>query len=56
MVIQKQVRGWLLRRQFKKKKEAAVKIQKIWRGYAARKKYQQVAKFELKDLTNQCFI
>ncbi|KIH64464.1 myosin head [Ancylostoma duodenale] len=41
-VIQKNVRGWLAKRSFRKKKEAATVIQKHWRRYDQQKRYNQI--------------
>ncbi|RCN35550.1 myTH4 domain protein [Ancylostoma caninum] len=41
-VIQKNVRGWLARRSFRKKKDAATVIQKHWRRYEQQKRYNQI--------------
>ncbi|VDM83908.1 unnamed protein product [Strongylus vulgaris] len=41
-IIQKNVRGWLARRSFIKKKEAATVIQKHWRRYDQQKRYNQI--------------
>lgn len=40
--IQKTVRGWIHRIQFKQMKAAAVIIEKYWRGYVQRQRYHQV--------------
>ncbi|KAK5978240.1 hypothetical protein GCK32_007754, partial [Trichostrongylus colubriformis] len=41
-VIQKHVKGWLAKRSFEKKKEAATVIQKHWRRYIQQKRYTQI--------------
>ncbi|KAK6015900.1 myTH4 domain protein, partial [Ostertagia ostertagi] len=41
-VIQKHVKGWVAKRSFKKKKDAATVIQKHWRRYIHQKRYTQV--------------
>ncbi|PIO72980.1 hypothetical protein TELCIR_05067 [Teladorsagia circumcincta] len=41
-VIQKHVKGWVAKRSFKKKKEAATVIQKHWRRYIHQKRYTQI--------------
>ncbi|VDL70133.1 unnamed protein product [Nippostrongylus brasiliensis] len=41
-VIQKHVKGWVVRRTFKKQKEAATVIQKHWRRYVQQKRYSQI--------------
>lgn len=40
--IQKTVRGWIHRKQFKQMKAAAVIIEKYWQGYVQRQRYRQV--------------
>ncbi|CAJ0605304.1 unnamed protein product [Cylicocyclus nassatus] len=42
IMIQKNVRGWLARRSFIKKKEAATVIQKHWKRYEQQKRYNQI--------------
>ncbi|BBN18619.1 myosin V [Marchantia polymorpha subsp. ruderalis] len=42
--IQRQVRTFLARREFTKKRKAAVKIQACWRGRMARKQYEDLRK------------
>ncbi|VDN27510.1 unnamed protein product [Cylicostephanus goldi] len=42
VMIQKNVRGWLARRSFVKKKEAATVIQKHWKRYDQQKRYNQI--------------
>ena len=39
LVLQKHIKGWYYRRQFLKKKKAAIMIQKCWRSYRAKKSY-----------------
>lgn len=41
-IIQKTVRGWIHRIQFKQMKTAAIIIEKYWRGYVQRQRYRQV--------------
>ncbi|XGW09151.1 hypothetical protein V3C99_011454 [Haemonchus contortus] len=41
-VIQKHVKGWVARKSFLKKKEAAIVIQKHWRRYVHQKRYSQI--------------
>ncbi|VDK73284.1 unnamed protein product [Litomosoides sigmodontis] len=40
--IQKTVRGWIHRTQFKQMKAAAVIIEKCWQGYVQRRRYRQI--------------
>ncbi|VDM12005.1 unnamed protein product [Wuchereria bancrofti] len=40
--IQKTVRGWIHRIQFKQMKAAAIVIEKYWRGYIQRQRYRQI--------------
>ncbi|KAL3989236.1 Myosin head (motor domain) family protein [Acanthocheilonema viteae] len=40
--IQKTVRGWIHRTQFKQMKAAAIIIEKYWRGYMQRQRYRQI--------------
>uniref|UniRef100_A0A1I7VNY1 Unconventional myosin-VIIa n=1 Tax=Loa loa TaxID=7209 RepID=A0A1I7VNY1_LOALO len=41
-IIQKTVRGWIHRIQFKQMKAAAIIIEKYWRGYVQRQRYHQI--------------
>lgn len=41
-IVQKHVKGWVARRTFIRKKEAAVVIQKHWRRYVQQKRYTQI--------------
>ena len=40
--IQKAVRRWQARKEFKKKRNAAIIVQKTWRGYEQRRRYKQI--------------
>uniref|UniRef100_A0A0R3RZD1 SSD domain-containing protein n=1 Tax=Elaeophora elaphi TaxID=1147741 RepID=A0A0R3RZD1_9BILA len=40
--IQKTVRGWIHRTEFKQMKAAAIIIEKYWRGYMQRQRYRQI--------------
>ncbi|CAB3399738.1 unnamed protein product [Caenorhabditis bovis] len=42
IVIQKNVRRWLVKKDFDKQKQAAIRIQTAWRGYDQRKRYKQI--------------
>lgn len=42
VIIQKNVRRWLVRKDFEKQRQAAVTIQTAWRGYDQRKRYKQI--------------
>lgn len=42
IVIQKNVRRWLVRKDFEKQRQAAVTIQTAWRGFDQRKRYRQI--------------
>ena len=39
LILQKNIKGWYYRRQYLKKKKAAITIQKCWRSYCARRSY-----------------
>lgn len=43
MLIQKVVRGFLIRKQYMRMKSGSVVIQKTWRGHHERKKYKRVS-------------
>lgn len=42
-LIQRVVRGFLVRKQYMKMKKGCVVIQKTWKGYLERKKYERVS-------------
>lgn len=43
ILIQKVVRGFLIRQRYTKMKSGSILIQKIWRGYQERQKYIKVS-------------
>ena len=43
VMIQKAIRGWHYRRKFKKMKYSCVTLQKFYRGFAEKRRYEQVS-------------
>lgn len=43
LTLQRVIRGWYYRRRFQKQRTSAILVQRIWRGYIQKKKYEAVS-------------